>query len=681
MGKYTRGFRPPVMPSFRPLLARKGAAQRPSGRTHQDIFLARPPQGAADPVSLLRAKSSHAQPDTALRALTLRRHGKTLPQGPAAQPPGNRVSGGPALREARPTTGDHGRFRYVDLDQTTIDKSFLDRMPPGFWLRNAVLPLAKLGDAVVVAMADLSKAQVIQGSLRSQFGTVIPVHAREGQILELLDRHLQNGMARHASISVPFALSSRFLSKTDRHTGLAIIAGLLFSLTLVFPLTVFTAFCVLSLVLLLLFTGFRLVGIAGSLRPQPEPVLPRRKQRTDKDLPPISVLVPLYKEAEISCDLLRRLRKLRYPHHLLEVFLVLEEDDSVTWAAVQAAELPKWIKTVKVPEYGDLKTKPRALNYALNHCRGDIIGVWDAEDAPVPDQLYRVADGFATATPDVACLQGVLDYYNPRATWISRCFTLEYASWFRIILQGIARMGLVVPLGGTTMFVRREILEQIGGWDAHNVTEDADLGVRLCRAGYRTQMLASTTYEEANARPWPWIKQRSRWLKGFMVTYLVHMRSPVQLLRDLGWRQFCGFQIFFLCSVGQFLLAPFLWSFWLVALGLPHPSEGNVPGLWLSLAAASLVFFELLNQVTAVVAAFITGRRWLALWAPSLLLYYPMGAIAAYKALYELVARPFFWEKTDHGIHAPDPIPTGPTSRTRSSATDTRSARNRREPT
>ena len=487
---------------------------------------------------------------------------------------------------------------------------------------------------------------------------MIPISARADQILKHLNTNLRNQMARRASSSVPQAYSSRFLANPNLHVSYALWGGFALSLVLLFPMAAFIAACGLTLLLLVLFTAFRMAGIAGFLslgadaNPSPEP------PGDTAPLPKMSILVPLFKEGTISKDLLKRLEKLRYPHDLLEVFLVLEDGDHMTWNAVRTTQLPNWIKVIKVPEYGDLRTKPRALNYALNFCRGDIIGVWDAEDAPMVDQLLEVARAFAKASPKVACVQGILDYYNPRATWISRCFTLEYASWFRIILPGIAKFGLIVPLGGTTMFVRRRVLEEIGGWDAHNVTEDADLGVRLCRAGYRTEMLASTTYEEANAHVWPWIKQRSRWLKGFMMTYVTHMRAPRQLLRDLGWKQFLGLQVFFLCSVGQFLLAPILWSFWLVTFGLPHPTEGHVPGLWLALAAAALVFFELLNQVTAILAAFASKRRSLALWAPFLLLYYFMGAAAAHKALYELIFRPFFWDKTHHGIHAPDPAPS-----------------------
>ncbi|MEL0438845.1 glycosyltransferase [Phycobacter sp. K97] len=655
MVKSRRGLRRPGKTPFRPLVAPHASLQGAPRRSRSD----EPPLGRNDihspysDASNQRQQTISGTPET-LHRLILSQHGKPVSE---QEPIGSqtRPVTVAATSAARHPKRSPARFRHIDLDRAPPDKSLLNRMPPAFWLRHATVPWLRLGNAVVVAMADLSQVQVVQDALGKQFGKVIPISAPEDQILKHLTANLGNQMARRASISLPQVHSSRFLADRNLRAHYALWASLVLSLSLLFPMAMFIAACGMTLLLLVLFTGFRLAGIAGFVSAQHRSETRSRTTHDTRRLPRISILVPLFQEAEISKDLLKRLAKVEYTHHLLEIFLVLEDGDRMTLNAVRAAVLPTWIKVVKVPEYGDLKTKPRALNYALNFCRGDIIGVWDAEDSPMADQLHEVAAAFAKASPEVACVQGILDYYNPRTTWISRCFTLEYASWFRIILPGIAKLGLVVPLGGTTMFVRRQVLEEVGAWDAHNVTEDADLGVRLCRAGYRTEMLASTTYEEANAHVWPWIKQRSRWLKGFMMTYATHMRAPRQLLRDLGWRQFLGLQVFFLCSVGQFLLAPILWSFWLVAFGLPHPAEGHVPGLWLSLAVAVLVFFELLSQATAICAAFASKRRRLALWAPCLLFYYLLGAAAAYKALYELVFRPFFWDKTNHGIHAPDP--------------------------
>nr|WP_044008423.1 glycosyltransferase [Leisingera methylohalidivorans] len=546
------------------------------------------------------------------------------------------------------------RMQRADLTGQVANPRLLARKPAQFWLRHSALPWMQFGQTVTVAIAHPDRFETLHGELQDSFDRITPVLACEAQITALLTAHFSSALVRQASCSVVPRQSCRTLQPAKGRALLTACALPAFYLGWTAPAAVFTALSLLALLSVLLFTMLKLCGLSAYWSGRPPRQTPAQKpppcQTGLGNRPGISILVPLYQEAEISRALLTRIRRLSYPRALTDVILVLEEHDTVTRAALSGTRLPPWIRVVEVPAFGGLTTKPRAMNYALNFCRGDIIGVWDAEDAPQPDQLDKVAQAFARADRRTACFQGILDYYNPGTNWISRCFTLEYASWFRIVLYGISRFDLVVPLGGTTMFIRRKVLEELGGWDAHNVTEDADLGVRLYRAGYRTGMLPSTTFEEANCRPWPWVKQRSRWLKGFMVTYLVHMRQPLRLRGDLGWKRFLGFQAFFLGTIGQFLFAPLLWSFWLITFGLPHPSAGTASPLLLSLAAASLVFFELLGLIISITAAFAMGRPWLAAWAPAMILYFPMGAVAIAKATHELLVRPFFWDKTAHGI-------------------------------
>ncbi|MGB0912314.1 MAG: glycosyltransferase [Phaeobacter italicus] len=591
--------------------------------------------------------------DHVIRALTLQQHQRA---------PIDRIlvsEGWASQDQVLDALSSQHKIPKVDLSGHNPQARLLARKPAGFWLRHSVLPWMQLGQTVVVAVSDPNKLNTIRADLAASFGEVMPVLASESQIQQLLVSHFRKDLAVEASSRLPLAYSCRTMRRPDWSGATAVLALGLLLTALAFPRHAFALLCGVALFTLLLFTLLKCAGFISHIqtmrsRRQIElPIASRSKFTSPRHRRPmISVLVPLYKEAEIGRALLRRLCKLTYPRSLLEVLLVLEEEDDITRDAIRCADLPDWFRVIEVPAHGGLTTKPRAMNYALNFCRGEIIGIWDAEDAPEPDQLDHVAAAFAKGDGALACLQGALDYYNPTQNWISRCFTLEYASWFRIVLPGIARLGLVVPLGGTTLFIRRDVLEQVGGWDAHNVTEDADLGVRLSRFGYRTDMLPTSTYEEANCRPWAWVKQRSRWLKGFMVTYLVHMRSPRLLLKQLGWRQFLGLQAFFLGTVGQFLLAPCLWSFWLITLGLPHPTAPLLPAGATYLAGVSLVFFELLGLVIAITAACATGRRSLALWAPSLIFYFPMGVIAVYKALYELILKPFYWDKTTHG-HSP----------------------------
>ena len=380
-------------------------------------------------------------------------------------------------------------------------------------------------------------------------------------------------------------------------------------------------------------------------------------------LPKVSVLVPLFQEEEIATALIARLSRLRYPKALLQIVLVLEEGDTLTRDTIARTTLPPWFEVIEVPQAGRLRTKPRALNYALDFCSGTIIGVWDAEDAPEIDQIDRVVEYFAQAPDDIACVQGVLDYYNARTNWISRCFTIEYAAWWRVVLPGIARLGMVIPLGGTTLFFRRDILEQLRGWDAHNVTEDADLGVRLARHGFKTTLMPTVTYEEANFRAWPWIKQRSRWLKGFLITWCVHMRAPRRLIKEVGVIRFIGIQTLFFATFSQFIAAPLLWSFCLTFAGMVHPIETTLGTGVLMGLFSFFVFAELLNIAIALKAVSGTEHRHLLPWAVTLPIYFILGTFAAYKALYEFIVIPFYWDKTQHGLGQP-PCVSGPTPST-----------------
>jgi cellulose synthase/poly-beta-1,6-N-acetylglucosamine synthase-like glycosyltransferase len=402
--------------------------------------------------------------------------------------------------------------------------------------------------------------------------------------------------------------------------------------------------------------ALRLVGGMQTLKNRGMPLI--NIDETKFRLPRVSIMVPLLREREIAGQLIRRLSQLTYPKSLLEVVLVLEASDTLTRETISLTKLPDWMSVIEVPEGGGITTKPRALNYALDFCKGSIIGVWDAEDWPEADQIEKVVSRFHEAPDDVVCLQGILDYYNSRSSWLARCFTIEYAMWWRIIMPGIARLGLVVPLGGTTLFFRRQALEDLGGWDAHNVTEDADLGVRLARHGYKTELLPTVTREEATSRAWPWVRQRSRWLKGFLVTYFVHMRHPGQLLNDLGFLRFMGVQTIFLAAVSQFAAAPVLWSFWLTLLGMAHPVALTLGSGFVWALVGIFLAAEILSLVIGLVALRARERRHLIPYLPTMMVYFTLGAVAAYKAIWELVRVPFYWDKTQHGVtRQTDPLP------------------------
>ncbi len=538
----------------------------------------------------------------------------------------------------------HHDMGLADLAATPPDARLIDRLGALDCLRLGLVPWRSAGGLTTIATADPATFASNRARLTAAFGPVVPALASAGAIETAVLHVRGRELARVAETTVPFGESCR--AWTPRTSaGLARTVMLLAVALALWPQTGLGLLLGLTVGLFIATFALKAAALWHALRPAksdvgPAPVMAR--------MPTVSVIVALHREADIVSRLVARLDRLDYPRALLDVVLVVEQGDRQTCTALAKARLRHWMRVVTVPE-GQVKTKPRALNHALGFCRGSIVGVYDAEDAPAPDQIRRIVDRFHRRGPKVACLQGILDFYNPATNWLSRCFTIEYAGWFRVMLPGLQRLGMPLPLGGTTLFFRRDVLQALGGWDAHNVTEDADLGIRLARHGYRTEMIETTTFEEANCRAIPWIKQRSRWIKGYMMTYASHMRDPVLLWRQLGPRQFLGFQILFLGSIIQTLLAPLTLSLWALALGLGHPVGIVMP--WGGVVAMSVLFAagEMLSILVGVVGLTKSGHRISRFWVPTLHLYNPLGALASYKALWEMVHKPFYWDKTSHG--------------------------------
>lgn len=519
---------------------------------------------------------------------------------------------------------------------------------PARCLRMGLMPWRQIGGATVILTARPEQFATHRDMLTDCFGPIRMAITTEDQLARSISYMCGPPLVAAAEAKVPQHESCRLWNPR-----LALAIGLaLFSVTLVAamlaPRLLFAVLVGWAVLTLLLNTLLRAVIVCIGWHNAPNPP----QTITPARLPVITMLVPLYNERAIAEHLLTRLKALDYPRELLDICLVLEADDITTRTTLGRTILPTWMRPIIVPK-GTIKTKPRALNFALDFAQGSIIGIWDAEDAPAPDQLYKVAHAFANAGPQTACLQGVLDYYNADTNWLTRCFTLEYASWFRVVLPGFRRLGLAIPLGGTTLFFRRDALEALGGWDAHNVTEDADLGIRLARHGYQTDLIDTVTEEEANGRPWPWVKQRSRWLKGYAITYGVHMRNPARLWRDLGAWRFFGVQLLFVGTLSQFVLAPILWTFWLPVLGLAHPLGALMsPAVFWTLAGL-FVACEIVNFVAAAIGVRKADKGWLIKWAITLQFYFPLAALAAYKGICELATRPFYWDKTAHGVLLP----------------------------
>lgn len=513
------------------------------------------------------------------------------------------------------------------------------------------LPWRQQNGRKVLVMVDPSRAEDAQ--VACGFGGLdvdIKVATRS-QILTTIERFFGQELETAACLTCPADQSARnWNTKFCASLGFFAIAAAAISVFLA-PKIFFWVLLLWIFAINLATAGFRLLLIAARLWPertraedlgQVTPLAPHRA------LPRVTLMIGLLHEDLVLPKLLHHLAALNYPRELLEVVLLLEEGDEITKAHLASITPEREFDVIIVPK-GTLKTKPRALNYGLNFVRGEIIGILDAEDRPHPEQIREVVKTLHSAPPDVACVQGVLDFYNARRNWLSRCFTMEYAIWFRVLLKGMQRLRLPIPLGGTTVYFRRNILEKVGAWDAHNVTEDADLGMRLARHGYRTEVMASTTMEEANGQMLPWIKQRSRWIKGYMITWITHMRHPVSLYKDLGMAGFLTFQLLLLGGVSAYLSIPLLWGLWIGAFGFDlRLYLGGTDMIWKA-AFWSMIFGQAVMLSVASAALMSRDKRGLIPWVLTLPIYWPLGAIAAFKALFEVFFAPYYWDKTRHG--------------------------------
>ncbi|MCX7822287.1 MAG: glycosyltransferase [Syntrophobacterales bacterium] len=375
------------------------------------------------------------------------------------------------------------------------------------------------------------------------------------------------------------------------------------------------------------------------------------KELKDEDLPVYTILVPVYKEPEVIGHLVRALKKMNYPQNKLDIILLLEEDDKATLEAAKRERPPGNWRFLVIP-HAIPKTKPKACNYGLFFARGTYLTIYDAEDIPEPDQLKKAVVGFKKHGPSCVCLQAALNYFNSNENLITRMFTLEYSYWFDYLLPGLDKLKLPIPLGGTSNHFRTDLLKQLGGWDPFNVTEDADLGVRASAHGMTVGVINSTTYEEANSKYWNWVRQRSRWIKGYMQTSLVYNRHPIKMIKTLGIKQWISFQLFVGGTPFLFLAVPIVWSifvYWvftqtkifdpffppiLVYWGLFNLLWGNFLGVYLNMIA---VFRRKLHYLMPY--SLFNPIYWLC-----------FHSIAAYKALWQLFFKPFYWEKTEHGI-------------------------------
>ncbi len=393
--------------------------------------------------------------------------------------------------------------------------------------------------------------------------------------------------------------------------------------------------------------------------------LRRKKEEitmTMSNLPIYTILIPLLREKEETISiLLKSLKVIDYPHELLDIKFLLEKDDLETLNVLSKFSLDWYYQVLIVPP-GLPRSKPRACNYGLRLTFGEYLTIYDAEDKPDPDQLRKVLQRFhvnlvetikkyGDTHTQLACVQACLNFYNYKENLITRLFTIEYTHWFDFLIPALASIHAPVPLGGTSNHFRVDILKRIGGWDPYIGTEDAEIGVRLYRYNYRTEHTYSTTYEEANTKLGNWFKQRARWNKGYMQTYLVYMRDPINFMKQIGPWRFLNFQ----CFVGgnvfiQLANLPLLIFLFTGLFIHKEYYSGEFANLLYTITWYNFIIGNILYLTCEFIATYNRKLYSLLPFVPLKFFYWMIMSVAGYYAVYELLTRPGYWYKTEHGI-------------------------------
>ncbi len=555
------------------------------------------------------------------------------------------------------------RLPFYHLGDTDLDPQVVRLLDAGTARRYGMLPVAADADAVTVAMVDPLNEEAMLEATRLTGRALRPVLVSEPDLEEALEQlYRADYVARSVSELLersPEDSAYRILSRGQK------VAAALFLLTMILLLfvdyrSVLVVLNALSTVFYLAFSSYKFYMVYSALSTDLEvPVSEEEvKALEDRRLPIYTILVPVFREAQVLPDLLKAIERLDYPTTKLDIKVLMEAEDAETIRVFREMNLPSHFQGLIIPDALP-KTKPKACNYGLIHARGDYVVIFDAEDLPDPDQLKRVLIAFEKSPREVVCIQSKLNYYNRGQNLLTAWFTVEYSMWFDLFLPGLDASHSPIPLGGTSNHFRRDALIEAGAWDPYNVTEDADLGIRIFKRGYRTAIVDSTTYEEANSRIFNWVRQRSRWIKGYIQTWLVHMRHPLRLYREVGGQAFWSFQFVVGGTFFAALLNPVYWvltTLWFVARW--DMIREVFPGIIFYTGALCLYVGNFAFTYMNVAGAMRRGYYEMVKYALLSPLYWGLISIAAWKALWQLVTRPFYWEKTEHGLYAKRPKET-----------------------
>jgi cellulose synthase/poly-beta-1,6-N-acetylglucosamine synthase-like glycosyltransferase len=561
------------------------------------------------------------------------------------------------------TLADAWGVPFVDVTTEPLDPDLLRLVDARRLLEEGWLPLHRQSDGTVLVATSEPPDPVRTWAIETLLGARVQMAATtDWDIIQGIRRGYYVVVEDTAALGLwrraEHQSGRQVVTKTQKTIGLAAVVVVALCLTMALRLTVVVATAAASLAFLVCVLFKFVVSMSGATHERDRGVTDEDVAALpDNELPTYTILVPVYREANVVSDLIENLAGIDYPPEKLEILLLLEPDDLETIAAARAARPPESMTLLIVPAGGP-KTKPKACNVGLFFARGEYLVIYDAEDRPEADQLKKALLTFRRGGPELACVQAALNYWNDEENFLTRMFTLEYSYWFDYMLPGLDGLRLPIPLGGTSNHFRTETLRQLGGWDPYNVTEDADLGIRASALGYRVGVVNSTTFEEANCATDNWIRQRSRWIKGYLQTLLVHLRHPGELVRTTGLRQALAFALLVGGTPLTFLLVPPLYALFLVSLLVPSAALSSFFPAWvLAVSLFNLLIGNALMVYLTMMGAFKRRRYRLVPWALLNPAYWVLHSIAAYKAVWQLVTRPHYWEKTQHGISRHHPVP------------------------
>ena len=549
---------------------------------------------------------------------------------------------------------------FGNLDPSNLEQETVQMIDPQVARSYGILPLYATQSVLYLAMTNPQDPQAEQIARAASGKKIKPILITEQNLELALEYWYQSDyVARSTSelLERKPQDSAYYTLSTGQKIAFVLFGLISLLLIILIPLPYLIFLNILSSIFYLAFSYYKFALINRGLSRDIEIAVTEEEIAAldESDLPVYTLLVPVYREAEVIAELIDALSKLNYPSTKLDIKLLIEADDDETIQKVDQLDLPAQIQPIIVP-HAQPKTKPKACNYGLIHARGDYVVIYDAEDAPEPNQLKHVIVAYDKASPEVVCIQAKLNYYNRHQNILTAWFTTEYSMWFDLLLPGLDSQRVPIPLGGTSNHFKRDALVEVGAWDPYNVTEDADLGVRLFKAGYRTATIDSTTYEEANSELRNWIRQRSRWIKGYIQTWLVHMRHPVRLLKDIGLKPFLSFQLIVGGTFFAAILNPVYWALTTIwFLFQPEFIHSLYPGLIFHVGA---ITFYLGNfAFTYMNVAGTLSRHYYqlvkhAMFSP---LYWGLMSVGAWKGMWQLVTKPHYWEKTRHGLFKGQP--------------------------